>query len=98
MLYNDSYYKDEGDKCQEKKNARSERTGQVQLCGEKAAFTFPRKSHGQAFESALQMPKRTKRPIRKDWSFCGKLGRNESLKIYFEKTKKKFRKYTYLID
>ena len=55
------------------KNARSERTGQVQLCGKEAAFTFPRKSHGQAFESALQMPKRTKRPIRKDWSFCGKI-------------------------
>ena len=26
------------------------------------------------FESVLQTPKPTKRPIRKDWSFCGKLG------------------------
>ena len=46
-----------------KKNARSERTGQVQLCGEEAAFTFLRKSHGRAFESALKMP-----PPQKDQS------------------------------
>ena len=94
MLYNDSYYKDEGDKCQEKKNARSERTGQVQLCGEEAAFTFLRKSHSRAFESALQMPKRTKRPIRKDWSFCGMCGLNECRKIKNTKYKvKKFLEY-----
>ena len=30
------------------------------------------------FESALQIPKHTKRPIRKDWSFCGGGGRIRS--------------------
>ena len=81
MLYNNSYYKDEGDKCQEKKNARSERTGRLLLSGEEAAFTFLWKSHGQAFESALQMPNAQKRPIRKDWSFCDSYRLNAHFEI-----------------